>query len=333
MIIRYLCRLMRRLLFYFLILTLGSCSKDPFSVNTSNVDLNVAFLRFDTAFFGTPMDRFEEALPRIQADFPEFFLAGQDDSVWLEVRRDSTLIALNEKVGKKYPDLSALRPEMLSVLKHRAYYFPQVNPEVRVITYISGLDWEYAVIDADSLFFIGIDLFLGEDSVYSTLPFYIAKRFAPEYLGPKMAYQAARPFIQNDNRDGSFLNQMLTMGRHLYLAEAFLPEVENHLILEYTAEEMQWCFDNEVDVWTYFVEEELLFKNDKSLYDRFLAEAPFSKFYKKIDQDSPGRIGQWLGWRIVHSYMEAHPETTIEELVQLTNAKEFFQKAQYKPFQ
>ncbi len=323
---------MKQLLFSILFLSLVSCSNDPLNVNTSKVDLNVTFLRFDTAFFGTPVDQFSERLPQIQNEFPEFFMAGQTDSSWGEVRRDSMLNELYEKVSNKYPSISALRPDVTSVLKHRAYYFPSLSTDVRVITYISGLDWEYAIINADSVFFVGIDLFLGEDTVYGNFPFYIAKRLTPEYLGPKMAVQAARPFVQRDARDGSFLNQMLHYGRTLYIAEAFLPEVESHRILEYTAEEMKWCIDNETDVWTYFVEEELIFKNDKSLHDRFLAEAPFSKFYKKIDRESPGRIGQWIGWRIVHSYMDAHPETTVQELAQMTDARAFFQQAQYKPF-
>jgi hypothetical protein len=319
-------------LFLFLILTIASCKRDPLKVNLSNVSMEPQILRFDTAFFETPLDRFSQRLPEIQNQFPEFFMAGQTDSSWAEVRRDSMLNSLYKKVAEKYPNISALRPDIISVLKHRAYYFPSVHPDVRVITYISGLDWEYAIINADSVFFVGIDLFLGEDTVYSNFPYYIAKRLSPEFLGPKMAVQAARPYVNRDPRDGSFLNQMLHYGRTLYIAEAFLPEVESHRILEYTAEEMQWCLDNETDVWTFFVEEELIFKNDKSLHDRFLAEAPFSKFYKKIDRESPGRIGQWIGWRIVHSYMEAHPETTIQELAQWTDARAFFQQAQYKPF-
>jgi hypothetical protein len=35
-----------------------------------------------------------------------------------------------------------------------------------------------------------------------------------------------------------------------------------------------------------------------------MTPAPFSKFYLEIDNDSPGRIGAWIGWQMVRSYMK-----------------------------
>jgi uncharacterized protein YjaZ len=60
-----------------------------------------------------------------------------------------------------------------------------------------------------------------------------------------------------------------------------------------------------------------------------MAEAPFSKFYIDIDKESPGRIGVWLGWQIVRSYMNNN-EVTLQQLLQ-TNAEEIFNKSKYKP--
>ena len=315
------------------VMTLLSCQRDPLKVDTSRVSIDMEFARFDRVFLGTPAEQLPAELPQIQEDFPEFFLTGQTDQEWIAVHQDPLLVDLYAKVADAYPDLEGLRPDITSILRHRNYYYPMAPSKARVITYISGLDWEYPIIAADSLYFIGLDLFLGPDSSYGQFPRYIAARFSPEYLAPKFARQLAEPLVTIQRQSTSFLTQMIYEGRVLYLMEAFMPDVEKHLIMEYTPEELNWCEENEEEIWTFFVEGELLFSNDNGLYDRFIAEAPFSKFFKKVDQESPGRIGRWLGWQIVRSYMAAHPETTLPELAQMSDAQELFKNAQYKPFQ
>ena len=54
-----------------------------------------------------------------------------------------------------------------------------------------------------------------------------------------------------------------------------------------------------------------------------------SKFYLGLDAESPGRVGQWLGWQIVRSYMENN-DTSLKEMLAL-DAKTIFDKSKYKP--
>src|SRR5690606_40108491 len=88
--------------------------------------------------------------------------------------------------------------------------------------------------------------------------------------------------------------------------------------------------ENESYIWRFFIEENLLYSSDSKLGNRFINLAPFSKFYLEIDNESPGRIGQWIGWQIVRSYMENNPKTAIIDLFKM-DAKEIFEKSKYKP--
>ena len=63
--------------------------------------------------------------------------------------------------------------------------------------------------------------------------------------------------------------------------------------------------------------------------NRFINLAPFSKFYLEIDNESPGRVGAWIGWQIVRSFAKNN-DVPIEELLKM-NAKEIFEKSKYKP--
>ena len=58
-------------------------------------------------------------------------------------------------------------------------------------------------------------------------------------------------------------------------------------------------------------------------------EAPFSKFYLEIDNESPGRMGVYMGWQIVTSYMKRN-DVSMEELA-ILDADLIFQNSRYKP--
>ena len=57
--------------------------------------------------------------------------------------------------------------------------------------------------------------------------------------------------------------------------------------------------------------------------------APFSKFYLEIDNDSPGRIGQWIGWQIVKSYKDEFPDSKLQEILSMPS-QDLFNKSKYK---
>jgi len=73
----------------------------------------------------------------------------------------------------------------------------------------------------------------------------------------------------------------------------------------------------------------MLYDTDQKLIPRFINPAPFSKFYLEIDNESPGRVGAWIGWQMVRSYM-ANNEVSLAQLLK-TDAKEVFEKSKYKP--
>lgn len=98
----------------------------------------------------------------------------------------------------------------------------------------------------------------------------------------------------------------------------------------YMPEQIKWCEENEAYIWRYFIENEMLYSDDPKLRTRFMTPAPFSKFFLEIDNDSPGRIGAWIGWQMVRAYMKNNSEVSLADLFK-TDAKEIFEKSKYKP--
>jgi uncharacterized protein YjaZ len=122
---------------------------------------------------------------------------------------------------------------------------------------------------------------------------------------------------------------MINEGKKLYLLDSYLPDVSDAQKIGYSNDEIEWVTLNETQIWTYFIENNLLYSTDYQLNKRFIENAPFSKFYINIDKESPGRVGVWLGWQIVRSYMNNN-NVTLQQLLQ-TNANEIFKKSKYKP--
>ena len=107
------------------------------------------------------------------------------------------------------------------------------------------------------------------------------------------------------------------------------PKLEDRHKIGYSKLNMDWARQNEHYVWTYFVEKELLFSSENKLITRFINNAPFSKFYLSIDNESPGMIGRFIGWEIVKSYMKNNNTSLIEMI--LMNPIHIYNKSKYKP--
>lgn len=122
---------------------------------------------------------------------------------------------------------------------------------------------------------------------------------------------------------------MVFYGKQLYLKELLLPEGKPSQYLNYTPQELDWVMENESEIWRYFVERNLLFDTDSKLLNRFITPAPFSKFYLELDNESPGSVGQYVGWQIVRSYMKNNDVPLQVMLHQ--NSQIIFNKSHYKP--
>jgi uncharacterized protein YjaZ len=49
----------------------------------------------------------------------------------------------------------------------------------------------------------------------------------------------------------------------------------------------------------------------------------------EIDNETPGRVGTWVGWQIVRSFMNNN-DVTLQQALQM-DTMELFQKSKYKP--
>jgi uncharacterized protein YjaZ len=107
-----------------------------------------------------------------------------------------------------------------------------------------------------------------------------------------------------------------------------LPCTPDSVIMSYSAEEMAGVRDNAGTVWKHFLENEILFETNHMVKKKYLDDRP--KTYE-IGDAAPGRIGTWVGWEIVRSYMKNNPDVTLVQLMEESDAQKILNASKYAP--
>ena len=313
------CVIFLVLSFFFL-----SCNtKNKTEKSEEGIPVDLEVVRFDKIFFETePQD-----LTKVKKEFPFFFPAGNDDAVWLEKMQNPLWRELYTEVQKKFSNFDSYKSQLETTFKQIKNYFPKTKTP-KVYTIISEMDYNNKVIYADSLLIISLEMYLGKEHKFYQFPNYIKQNFEPQQLLPDVVESFAKSQIPLST-EKSFLAAMIYSGKELYLKDLLLPDYNDADKIGYTPEQLIWCQENEGYMWRYFIEDQLLYNDDPKLIPRFISPAPFSKFYLEIDNESPGRVGAWIGWQIVRSYVKNN-EVSLPQLLH-TSAKEIFEKSKYKP--
>ncbi|MEO6348796.1 MAG: gliding motility lipoprotein GldB, partial [Aquaticitalea sp.] len=291
---------MKKIGFVLLILTFFFSCKQESELETeiSKIDIKVNVERVDLAFANATSDD----LPKLKATFHFLFSERIPDSLWVQQMNDTLQQELSSEVKKTFADFDDIHMELRGLFQHLKYYDTSFS-EPRVITITSYVDYRNKTIVTDSLLIIALDTYLGSDhNFYADIPRYIAQNMNKSEIIVDVASDYADKYIFQSQRK-TLLDEMIYYGKVLYFKDAMLPNKSDAEKIGYTQEQLDWAAANEEEVWSYFIERELLYSTDRDLPSRFIADAPFSKFYLDLDNQSPGRLGQYIGWQIVRAYM------------------------------
>lgn len=318
---------MKQLIFgFFVLIWLTSCNQeDQTEKAIQAIGTDISIERFDKFF----ADATVETLPKLKKAYPFMFPKSYSDSVWVSKINDTLQQELSREVNKAYPNTDKLEGEIESLFNHIKYYFPDFHPP-RVITTTSFVDYRNKVIVTDTIALVALDNFLGKDhDFYKGIPMYVAANLRSDQIVVDLAKAYAEKYAFQEKRK-TLLDEMVYFGKLLYFEDKVIPFKSEAERMGYTEEELQWAKANESEVWRYFVERELLYSTDSKLPGRFIVDAPFSKFYlQDIDTNSPGRIGQYIGWQIVKAYMENNDVPFNEMLHE--DAETIFNNSKFKP--
>jgi len=235
---------------------------------------------------------------------------------------------LLDETRRVFGDLSELKRQFTEAFANIKYYYPDFVPP-KIQTVISGIETDLLV--TDSVIVVGLDFYLGRGAKYRPNFYqYLLRRYEPEDIVPSclLIYGIDDRINKTDVKDKTVVADMIAYGKAFYFAKHMLPCVPDSIFIWYTKEEMEGARRNEDLVWERFLQDKILFSTSMIDKRNYLGERPFTS---QVGEKCPGRIGQWIGWRIVKHYMNSHHDVTLQQLMSTSDAQTLFKESGYRP--
>lgn len=324
-----------------LLIIVTGCESNRFDVDIKDKDINFEVKRFDRDFLNFKKQDYTKTNNSLKKKYGTFYTLyltnilalGHPDDPATEKQinlfiNNGDISQLTDSVHSKYTDFTPFANQLKSAFKYYNHWFPEKHiPEV--ITFMGAFNYNIAA--TDSALGIGLEYYLGSNfELYKTvgLPLYKIKKMNPDYL----AYDAMRgwllsEFSQPDKQD-FLLASILEYGKALYLMDAVFPHDADYLKIGFEEKELIWCKQNEHHIWQSMMNSDMLFSKDKNALKKYTGEAPFTP---GMPEESPGRVGNWVGLQIIRAYAENNPDLSLGEIAAITDYKKILSKSKYKP--
>lgn len=242
--------------------------------------------------------------------------------------KDTVFNQLYSEVDRLYSKNKVLESDLGDLFGSINYYFNDwKQPGVK--TFVSGFGG-YDLIQTKEMTLIGLDYFLGPKPKFTdqSFPSYILKYYTKEHLPIKVSMAISGQFNKVDEKDQTVLAHMLYYGKAYYFTKKMFPCVTDSVICEYSSNEIKLLEDDPAYIWSHFIDKALFYNNDREAIQKYIDDRP-NVF--EIGENCPGRIGRWLGYKIVESYMEENPEVSLSKLMSETDNKKIFNQSHYHP--
>ena len=317
-----------------------SCKREKRRADLTGIECDIKIERFDSLFWGLDTTRLAEEFAKLQAEHPNItpiytenvVQFGHPDSA---ITHDTyKLFRSNKEVGKLYEDalkiyadVSDIEKDLTEAFRRAKYFLPQF-PTPRVYCHVSGLN-QSLIVDEEFIS-LSIDNYLGADyQLYKEIGIYKYQRpnmrrekVAPDYITAWLSSEFSNSLADN------LLSDMIRYGKILYTVSVLLPKTPERVIMGYSEEQWEWVKKNEANMWNALIASKDLYTTSMMIKNQYIGDGPFTK---PFTQESPGRAGTYIGWRIVENYMKHNPQISIQQLLQQPDAQMILNNSNYRP--
>ncbi len=321
-----------------LFLLVGCKQNNRFQIDTSKNKIDVKIERFDLGLINLDTTNIQNSTDSLKKSFPlfanlfanEVMFADSINSVsaqkdLVNFLKYPNIKQVNDKVLKQYSSSQDIEKELSESFTYIHHYFPKIQLP-KVLFFVSGLNKKK--LYNGKVLGIGIDFYLGADfPIYKkTLYDYQLDRLKKEQITIDVILTILShniPFYFPKDR---LLENMLYRGKLLYLTSVFAPKKTEKQILGYNDKQWKWATENEKNIWKAIVGKKDLFSSKQQLISSYINDAPFTM---PISQDSPPRLGDFIGYQIIKSYMQKNKKVGLLELVKAQNSQQILSKSHY----
>jgi len=224
--------------------------------------------------------------------------------------------ALEVEKTKLIPQVKNKEKDVNRAFNFYRYYFPQKTVP-REIIYMNKL---FSNINcSDSAITVALESYLNPAlEVIQSIPNNQLYKWQREKM--ELEY-LPRDILSNwiqvqlfEELDKSLAAHIVQAGKILYLVNATFPYRSEQYILRYSNSDYDWAKQNEFSAWEFLVREELLFKNNMRDKANWLNDGPTTL---GLSKESPDRMGQYLGYKMVKKFMQENKEVSLTDLLEI----------------
>ena len=299
------------------------------------VEINM--LRYEQDLFNIDQTNMAAEFAKMYGKYPDNIVAkgAWNNSVMLQnitaFINDPVIKEIYQETEAQYADMSDFKKQITPALTLYLTHFPdETIPDF--CTLVTGIDFQMPqVFGYKNTIFICLDMYLGKDCKFygqAGMPKYIAARCDKKYMATDCFSKALVYKHLPDKTLVTLLDNMVDAGKKMLFTQTMFPATDPKDILGYSKEQYKWAQSHESAVWHRMIEKNLVYDNSDDVVRRMMDEAPFTRDF---GNDSPGRMGVFIGFQIVQSYMKNHPGTTLKDLMQMTDSQKFLKESGYKP--
>ena len=319
------------------VLFLFSCGSDEGEapdVSHINADFQVHRLEGELIGLDTPEKAaaWLDAHPKLAQQFfrRDQYPAGELEKLMAQFAQHPASDTLAMDAKRVFGDFEEQREKFKKAFQYLKHYYPEERiPDIYTI--VSGFG---AFCESPDLFLgpdyivIGLDFFAGASSTYRPdIPGYMLDRYKPDAMVTFVMKQFSRKHIKSSFVDQTLLADMVYYGKACFFTKKMLPNAADSVIIGYNTQDLANVYYNQEDIYTHFIENDLLFKTDPGIKRKYVGERPN---VPEIADVCPGRVGRWLGWQFVARYVY-HSEKSFQEVLLMEDAQKIFQGSRYQP--
>lgn len=332
----------------FFTLTLISCQKKTELAQPVYVAPpleNLKLMRLEKDLFSiNPVD-LEQQLTVVAQKYGPFYYSYAADILAMPEEGDSIfsksmrlllsyqpLMNIYKTVDSAFADMSEEQQQLRNAMGIYVQQFPD-STAPDFVTFIS--EFGYANVTFEKQIGIGLDMFLNErfKEYYQWLEFpeFMIRKLTRAYITPYAIKAMGTAMVEDQStRDKRFLAMMLTEAKVRYFMKALLPNVHDTIIMGYTQQQLQWCNENESEIWRHYIDKELLYQNEPSRFIRYFTDGPFTAA-EGVPQESAPMVGTFTGLQILRHYVKNNPSVNLQELMLETDFDKILKLSKYRP--
>lgn len=331
----------------FVLAILSGCQYDPPPPDVSHIDVNTELIRYDQFLMEWDSSSSVADFISRKEKYPAFSdlylhrilnLPRASDTATHQrlvgIATADPIQALMDSVALRYEDMSDIHSDFASAFRYYQYYFPNFStPDVYTcLTEFAVATFLFEDETGDDALGLSLDMYLGSEFPYdllakkeTTFSRFLTRTFNKDHMVKK----ALEVLINDKTRriqDERLLDYMVDHGRTLYILHQLVPNIPDTVLFEYTADQLDWCNDNELNIWAHILDEELLYSRELKKINTLIRPAPTSM---GMPPESPGRIGDFIGYQMVQQFMR-NTGTTLPELLEFDDPQKILTASKYK---